>query len=128
MSLDVKGTDMKRCEWVWEITTKYKGKTLGSDVSRSDCRDYLETHLDCFEEDLDQKIDLTSPDQLKEISEWAASYCSYMHNILADTKLFLYTRYASEMNFKNDDVADDFYDDFGSTVTAAFLEIDGVKY
>ena len=55
-----------------------------------------------------------------------------MHKILADTKLFLYTHYASEMNFKNDDVADDFYDDFyddfSSTVTAAFLEIDGVKY
>lgn len=119
---------MKRCEWVWEITTKYKGKTLGSDEIRNDCRDYLQIHLDCFEDDLDQKIDSTPPDQLKELSDWAASFCDYMHNALTDVQLQLYVIYASEMNFENDDVADPFYDDFSSTVTEAFLEIDGMKY
>lgn len=119
---------MKRCEWVWEITTKYKGKTLGSNVIRGDCRDYLQIHLDCSDEDLDQKIELTTHEKFKEISEWASSYCDYMHNILSETQLQLYVTYASEMDFENDDVADDFYDDFSSTVKEAFLEIDGVKY
>ncbi len=116
---------MKKCYWVREVEIKYKSKTFEKDIIKIDAKSYLKIHLDCeSDDDLYQKLSVTTDDDLLELSEYAASYCSYMHNELSDSVLGLYQLYAQQIGTEESDFSSDFYDDFSYKLKNSYFLID----
>ena len=115
--------------WVWELDIKFKSNLIESHAVKMDATYYLQNHLDCNDEnELNQKITKTKDKTFKELSEYAGSYCDYMHNNLLENVLHFYREHAEKVGIVEGDVSEEAYDDFSYSLKSSYFLIDGRRF
>lgn len=127
---------MEKCLFCFDYEISHDGEVVKSDGFCIDAHDYLAQHLECDEADLADAITKSSDEDLTSIAQWAASSCSYMHNILLETVSAseavvakdLAEKLAVEFPDEYDDIYDGVCDGMTHKVVSAELIIDNKTY
>ena len=80
---------MSNCDFWFEYNIEYDNEIFEKNGYGIDAREYVASHLNCSQKNLNSVLKSTEEKEFMMIAEWAGSSCYYMNQFLWD---FLYDR------------------------------------